>query len=597
MALRALTVVLNRGKMQQQLPSQVEHDYLGGRGVIAWLLFNQLPHDTAPLSPENLLVFAAGPLAGTAAPASGGFVVGTRSPLTGSVAYGWAQGRWGAALRRSEYDALVISGQAPEWCYLQIDGARVRMRSAAHLLGLDTRATVEALRAELGDDYIVVCVGPAAEAGVAYSSIVAEGRYLAEPAGTGAVMAHKRVKAIAVRDGAPLRVPDARKLQAAAGIISRRVESSPLADSIRTSGSMHYFPQAVEWGALTARNGQIGRPDDAVINLDSVLAQRGHSAGRAYNGLPWLSGSDYPPPSTQPLPLPELETVAGFAARCGITNPEALIAISDRCILLGLDPVATSAAIAFLMECQQEGLNRAHTLSWGDDTAVLAAVERLGQHQEKRDVLSLGVDEMQQIFYGSASFAPQVKGLAMPALDPRALTGIALAMATAPIGGDYRYAMPYAELLKEPPAWLPDEPSHPQAVKGKVARLIWHERFAAVLDAAGMCRRLGLMAYQLTPAEVIALISAATGRPMNGADMARLGERIITVERLFARQQCYNGALDQLPSRWSATPLEEGRAAGHLPAMADLLAEYYRRHGWDSAGNPTRERLTELGIG
>lgn len=98
-------------------------------------------------------------------------------------------------------------------------------------------------------------------------------------------------------------------------------------------------------------------------------------------------------------------------------------------------------------------------------------------------MLSLGVGEMKEIFFGSEEFAPQVKGLAMPALDPRAMHEIAPALATAPIGGDYRYAMAYEELLAEPPAWLPDEPSHPQAIKGKAVRLIWHE-VAAALDAA-----------------------------------------------------------------------------------------------------------------
>jgi aldehyde:ferredoxin oxidoreductase len=251
--------------------------------------------------------------------------------------------------------------------------------------------------------------------------------------------------------------------------------------------------------------------------------------------------------------------------------------------------------VAFLMECQEEGLNLSGTLPWGNDEAVLAALDRLAVRQERRDMLSLGVGEIADVFWGGAAFAPQVKGLAMPGLDPRALTEIALAIATAPIGGDYRYAMPYEELIADPPAWLPDEPSHPHAVKGKVPRLIWHERFAAVLDSAGICRRLGLMAYQISPGELLALITA-TGNAVSGADMARIGERIITTERLFARRYADNGALDELPARWKETPLEEGRAAGHLIRLGDLLAEYYRRHGWDAEGTPTPERVAELGI-
>ncbi len=590
MALHALNVVLNRGKMQQQLPPQVAQDYLGGRGAIAWLLFHRLPPDTSPRAAENLLVFAAGPLAGTPASVADGFVVGTRSPLTGGIGYSWSSGKWGGALRRAGYDLLVLSGRAAEWCYLQIDHDRVLLRPAAHLLGRDTQATVTALRQELSDEYAIICIGPAAEAGVAYSSIVAEGRYIAEPAGTGTVMADKRVKAIAVRGRASIPVLDERKLLAATDIINRRVERSTLAQSVAQSGSMHYFPQAIEWGALTGHNGKHSDLDPSFLDIAAMLSQKGQKENRTFLGLPTLA------PPDQPAPLPELEAVAGFGARCGVTNPNALIAIADLCLRLGLDPVATSAAIAFMMECQETGLNRSGTLLWGDDEAVLAAITRLGKHQEKRDVLSLGVGEMQEIFFGSASFAPQVKGLAMPALDPRALTGMALAMATAPIGGDYRYSMTYEELLPEPPAWLPDEPSHPQAVKGKAVRLIWHERFAAVLDATGICRRLGLLAYQVTPVELLAIINAMTGQTLNGVGLARLGERIVTLERLFALQYCADGAQDALPTRWHETPLTRGRAAGHLPALDDLLKEYYRRHGWDRMGLPSSERLVELGF-
>jgi aldehyde:ferredoxin oxidoreductase len=596
MALRALTVALGQDNVSHLLPEDVEQDYLGGRGAIAWLFTNWFPAETAPLSAENILVFAAGLLAGTHAFATGGFVVGTRSPLTGSIGYSWAQGHWGAALRQSGYDLLVVSGQAPDWCFIQIDGDHVQVSPAKHLLGLDTRATAAALQAELGTDYVVLCVGPAAESEVAYCSIVAEDRYMAEPAGTGAVMAHKRVKAIAVRSGSPLPALDEPKLQIATDIIRKRTHNSALAKGIRQFGSMHYLERAMEWGALTGRNGQAGYVNDKLNSIAGTLSMRETSEDRGCTECPMPCYFDVVLRTGQRMPRPELELVAGFNARCGITSPDALLAIADLCLRLGLDPAATSAAIAFMMECQEKNLNRSGTLPWGDDDAVILAIERLGQRQDKRDVLSLGVGEMQEIFWGSATFAPQVKGLAMPALDPRALTGAALAMATAPIGGDYRYAMAYEELSPEPPPWLPDEPSHPHAVKGKVLRLIWHERYAAVLDSVGVCRRLGLMAYQVSPGELIALINAVTGRSLDGAELARIGERIVTVERVFARRYCDNGCLDDLPSRWREIELEEGRAAGHLPPLLDLVAEYYRRHGWGSMGDPTPARMAELGI-
>jgi aldehyde:ferredoxin oxidoreductase len=597
MALRALRILLDtRQTRSEELPAHVEREYLGGRGAATWMLANRLPPHTGPLASANLLIFSAGPLAGLGIAATGGFVASTRSTLTGAIAHSWAQGRWGGALRRAGYDLLAIDGQADDWCCIQIDGAHVAIHPAQKLLGLDTTATANAIRDLWGDEFVALCIGPAGEAGVAFSAIVAEGTFMAEPAGTGAIMARKRIKAIAVRGGAANTPADGARIAAVTGTIKRRIAGSELAAGIRQYGSLFYAAQADEWGALTGRNGQDGRIPYLEAIGRAKLAQRGRREPRGCENCPLPCHSVYIRRNGEPLAYPELEAFAGFGGRCGIASPDALIVANDLCVRLGLDVVETSATIAFMMECQDQGLSRAGTLPWGDDDAVLAAIERLGQRQEKRDILSLGVGEMKEIFFGSEAFAPQIKGLAMPALDPRALHEIALALATAPIGGDYRYAMAYEELLAEPPPWLPDEPSHPQAIKGKALRLIWHERFAAALDAAGLCRRLALLAYQITPAELTELLSAALGRPFSAGELARIGERIVTVERVFAHHYGMGATDDTLPTRWREYPLSDGRAAGHLPALDDMLAEYYRRHGWNEQGQPTPERLEELGI-
>jgi aldehyde:ferredoxin oxidoreductase len=593
MPLRALRVSLDTGQSRvEELPAIVEQEYLGGRGAATWMLAHQLRPDTGPLSPANLLIFSAGTLSGMSIPATGGFVASTRSPLTRLIAHSWAQGRWGGALRQAGYDLLVLEGQSAEWCSIQIDGASVRILPANDLLGLDTVVTARTLQ-QSGDDYSVVCIGPAGEAGVAYCSIVADGGFMAEPAGTGAVMAHKRVNANAVRGDTERPLADAARVADVVAGIVRRVDTSELASGIRQFGSLFYSAHASEWGALTSRNGQDGRMPNLRALSRTAFAQRGKREPRGCKACPMQCHSSYIKRNGEPMAYPELEALAGFGGWCGLSTPDAIIFANDQCLRLGLDVVATSAAISFMIECQAQGLNRSGTLPWGNDDAVLAAIERLGQRQEKRDVLSLGVGEMKEIFFGSEAFAPQAKGLALPAIDPRAMHEVALAMATAPIGGDHRYAMAYEEMLTEPPPWLPDEPSHPQAIKGKATRLIWHERFAAALDAAGVCRRLALMAYQVMPAELTELVSAALGRTMTGGELARIGERIVTVERLFVRR---DGAADRLPARWSETPLSEGRAAGHLPALDDLLGEYYRRHGWSEHGDPTPERLNDLGI-
>lgn len=597
MPLRALRLSLDTGVAQPELlPATVEQAYLGGRGSAVWALAHWLAPNTGPLSRSNLLVFSTGPLSGTSLGATGGFIASTRSPITGAIAHSWAQGAWGAALRRVGYDLLAIEGQSAEWCVVLVEAGQTRVLPAADLLGLDTRITEQALRAIHGIDASVICLGPAGEAGVAYSSIVAEGRFMAEPAGAGAVMANKRIKAIVVLGGANRPIANMERAEAILTSIRERAAASELAQGVKQFGSNYYLPFVKEWGALTGHNGQEGRVPNLQAITRATLAQRGKREYFGCEGCPLPCHSRYVRKNGEPLAYPELEAVAGFGGRCGMSNPDSLILANDMCVSLGLDIASTSAAIAFMLECQQEGLSRAGTLAWGDDEAILQAIAKLGQKQEKRDLLSLGVGEMQEVFFGSAKFAPQVKGLAMPALDPRALNEIALAMVTAPIGGDYRYAMAYEELLPEPPAWLPDEPSHPQAVKGKASRLIWHERFAAALDAAGFCRRLALLAYQITPAELAELVSVTLGRTVSGQDLAKLGERIVTAERQFLRSHATVSSADRLAGRWGAQPLKDGRAAGHVPALDDLLPEYYKRHGWDEKGLPTPKRLAELGL-
>jgi aldehyde:ferredoxin oxidoreductase len=581
MTLHALRISLAAGHAEHQaLPPEVARHYLGGRGAAVWLLAHGVPPTTGPLSPDNLLIFSAGPLAGALPFVSGGFAVTTRSPLTSTLAHGWALGGWGAALQRAGHDLLVLEGQRHEWCVVVIDGERVEIRPAGSLLGLDTAATATALRDTLGEEFLVACVGPAGEAGVAYASIVAEGLFPAEPAGAGAVMAAKRVKAIAVRGTNDRRPLDLARASAVTAAIKSRLAQNEQAADIRQYGSLVYADTAAARGAFSARNGQDDHAACPPQLSGTALAGRGKREPRGCAGCPLGCHSAYLRKNGPPLAFPELEALAGFGIRCGIGSPDTLLIANDLCVRLGLDVVETSAALAFLMECQEHGLTGG-SLAWGDAEALLAAIRRLGQKHEKRDILSLGVGEMQEVYWGSTSFAPQVKGLALPALDPRALPGVALALATAPIGGDYRYAMLYEELLNELPTWLPSDTGQ-QAIRGPVPRLIWYERFAAALDAGGLCRRFALLAYQLAPTEANELLSAVLGSEFTAVDVARIGERIVTLERHLTRR--YTDAPDALPKRW--TP----------PQLPDMLAEYYRRHGWDASGNPSPARLAELGI-
>lgn len=575
-----------------EIPALIRELYLGGRGLTSGLFYHLVPPDIPARSPDNPILLAPGVLAGTPAYATGGFVVTTRSPLTGGLVHSWAVGDWGGALKRAGFDVIWIVGQATAWLYLVIDNGQVELLPANHLNGLDTLACTEQLLAEHGADYRVLTLGLAGEKVLPYASLVAEGRYMAEPAGTGAVMAYKKLKAIAVRGTRMVKPAKPAPFQSALKPITERISHDELALNIRTYGSSYYLDQAAMMGGLTGHNGQ---DVDVPLPLSrEIFAAYAPLVDHGCPRCPLPCYHDYTLEDGTVMPRPEIEAMAGFGARCGLKSIESVVEANYRCLRYGLDPTATANAIAFLMECHQKEMTRQYPLSWGDEAGVLAAIEAIALKEGVGGVLSLGAAEMSEIFYGSQKFVPAVNSLAMTTLDARAAQGWALHLATSPIGGDARTAMPWYEWLDALPHWLQGPESHaPATVEGKAERLIWHERFVASLDAAGMCRRLGSLAYQVAPKDLAALLSADSGSHTTPTEVAKLGERIVTVERLLALQWDHT---DALPPRWSSETLLAGPAADRLPDLEALIARYYHRHGWDATGQPTSARLAELSI-
>lgn len=585
---RALRINLDTASTSTfDIPSPIRELYLGGRGLTAGLMYHFVPPDTAVRSPDNPLLLAPGVLAGTPAYATGGFVATTRSPLTGNLIHSWAVGDWGAALKRAGFDAVWVVGQATAWLYAVIDNGQAELYPANHLNGLDTQQINDALMAEHGADARVLTLGQAGEKMLPYAALVAEGRYLAEPAGTGMVMALKRLKAIVVRGTRMVKPADTANFLSSFKPITERIDRDPLATAIRDYGSSYYLDLAANHGAITGRNGQDPEP--------SVMPTTGDYAGEIYDrGCPRCPLPCYHDFATTNQPRPEIEAIVGFGARCGLQSAAAIIEANQRCLRYGLDPNATANAIAFLMECRQRELTRQYDLQWGDEAAILAAIDSIATKQGIGGLLSLGVYEMSQVFYGSDQFAPLANNLTISPLDPRAAQGWALHLATSSIGGDARGAMPWYEWLDTIPQWLKGNDDHqPSVVNGKPERLIWHERFVAGLDSAGICRRLAALAYQITPKELATILSADIGKSVSPTDLAKVGERIITVERLLALQW---GHSDDLSIRWQQQPLTSGIAANQIPTLDTLLTKYYALHGWDSDGIPTNARLAELSI-
>lgn len=578
-----------QAQQRRALPTSWLQLFGGGRGFAAKFI-SELPDDTSPLAPENPLIVAPGLLNGMDLVGAAGCFVSALSPLTGVLAHGWSEGEFGNCLRRAGVALLVLAGVAAEWSIVLITPDGARLVPAVEVLGKDTLTTATLLQAAYGPDASVLALGPAGEAGVAYVAPVVDGRYLVEPAGVGVVMATKRIKAIVVCGGAARPLHDSASVRSLRQTLTRRSETATLAADVRRFGSAAYINVLNDHGAVTPRNGQDHVFHGMLALSRSTLALRGKQ--QPHGACPLQCHAAFLQRDGRLLPRPELEALLGFGVRCGSADLEAVLLANERCLRLGLDVTATAAAIAFLMECQQQGLHRTPALPWGNADVVLDLIEKIGRKEGVGGVLSLGVGEMQAIFWGSEKWAPQAYGGALSPIDPRPLPVLALQLATSTWPGDYRMALPLSGLLTEVPEHVPDW-SGVAELDGHVNRLLWHERFVAALDALGLCRRWGGLAFGITPVEMAQLASAATGLPWTAAGLAKLGERIVTLERLAVTR---NGVRDRLPHRWQATPLGEGRSVTQPIALDQLLPRYYAAHGWDAAGLPSAARLRTLDL-
>ena len=572
--------------------------FIGGRGLGAKILFDEQRPGVDPLSPENKLIFLAGPMIGTGAPWAPKYCVETKSPLTGTILMSLAGGFFGARMRNTGFDGLVIDGRADEPVYLWIHKGKVEFRAAAHLSGKMTDDCQETIRRDLGGDknIQVACIGPAAEKGVRFASIISGCRAVGR-GGAGLVMASKNLQAIAVNGTrpVPVREPEAfRELQTAVRKKARGVERLALFGKYGTPRNQLIVN---ERGLFPTRNYQAGM-FPGIQEVSHVRQQERLIRKTTCHSCPVACGNltqARPPYEEFATEGPEYETFWAFGAHCGNTNIDAIIAADRLCDLFGMDTISTGSTIGFAMECREKGLlGKAELgdldLSFGNHAAMVEMVRRIGKRQGLGDLLAEGTRRAAEKIGGnSLHFAMQVKGMETPAYDPRGAKAMALTYSTSPRGGCHERGLVSRETFGATP-YL-----DPLSIEGKgsVARF-YHDRTSFV-DALGYCifpPNNGGMEF----AEIAGLFSHVVGVSFSEPDLFRTGERIWNLERLFNLREGLTGRDDTLPPRLLQEPMPAGPAKGQVVELAVLLKDYYQTRNWDENGVPRFEKLKELGL-
>lgn len=579
--------------------------YLGGSGLAAKYLYDELVPNANPLGPENVLIFMTGPFCGTPVPASGRHAVAAKSPLTGFWGESDCGGHWGVMLKKAGFDGIVIHGRSKRPVYLWIKEGKVEIRDANHVWGMDNYDISETIRKETEMDAEIASIGPAGEKLVKYSVIMTDGKdgRAAGRTGMGAVMGSKRLKAIAVHGTEKSAIHDKKALMGSIrSITPNLIKGTSGFSNYGTSGGIVNIEKLGDLPIKNWRNGSwSGAASISGVKLaETYLTGKFHCAscpigcGRVVK----ISDGKYAPVSGAG---PEYETVAVFGALLLIDDLAAICKANELCNRYGMDTLSTGGVIAFAFEAYEKGYLSADKtgglkLEWGNPDAMLNLIHMIANREGIGGLLAEGVKiASENLDPKCKEFAVHVKGLEPSMHDPRAHNGLAVLYAVSNVGATHNQGIThnFEKLLTCPEMGLTAPPDR-FAVEGKGIFTAKTEDFMSICDSLKICKFVLFGGVTLT--DLCHWLNFVTGWDVSVAELIRTGERITNLKRLHNIRFGLKKSDDTLPKRLTEEKRGSGGAAENLPDINRMLKEYYQYRGWSDAGVPLLEKINELNL-
>ncbi len=560
-----LVVDLSSGRTRrEEIPQDILRHYLGGRGLGVRLLRGR--QGVPPCDPASAIVFAAGPLCGTAAPASSRLAVVCRSPLTGTVCHADAGGGFARRLRAAGLLAILVEGKSPRPAAVVVTPAGAEIVPADALWGVTAVDTVDALSGHGS----VAAIGPAGENGVLFANLLVDRGNAAGRGGPGAVMGAKNLKAVAVDGDLAVPVADPPRFARARADVLRLFRASPAL--FGELGFGEYGTAALV--DLARRRRMTPTENFRLTVFDGSTAYSGPAVRKAFPSkrnacadCPVGCGKIGPAGN----PLPEFEAASHFGALNGIRNLDAIVLANDICNEAGMDPVSAAATLAAWGEARGRFPSSGELLRLLRDISLRRGEGLLLADGSRRAAEALGRPELSM----------SVKSLELPAYDPRGAYGTALAYCTSNQGGSHLPAYPIShEILRKP------APSDRFSFSGKARMIRNAEDVYAAADSLVACRFAFLAASLEEYAE---LLSCATGEPRSAGELAGIGERIHLTERAYNAGNGFSRKDDALPARFFDESGSSGEGIEVPPIdrarFDEELTRYYRVRGLRDDGS------------
>ncbi|MFB6108518.1 MAG: aldehyde ferredoxin oxidoreductase family protein [Haloplanus sp.] len=571
-------VDLSAGRVtRERVPAAWRRKYLGGKGLGARYLYDELGAGADPLGPENRLAFFLGPLSGYL-PGESRYAAVTKSPLTGTFLDSYSGGSFAGVLAGALPEAfgLLVEGRADAPVRVEVEHGAASLEPADDLWGDDVAAVDAAF-----PDAAVACIGPAGENEVAYATVASDGGdHHAGRGGAGAVMGAKRLKAVVVR-GDP---PDDGRLDERLRTLRKRYGEAYREDDTgqwQAAGeTVESVDFANEVGVLSTRGWQGGQFEDAGdIGVEAV---REAATGRENEGDAVPGG--FRVDTEDGESVPRGGGLMSLGAGLGIDDFDDVARLGAACDRLGMDVISTGNALAWAVRAAEAGaLDR--DLAFGDaDAAYDLLTDVATRETTLGDALADGVDATSRR-YDAGPDVPTVKSMELPAYDPRGAVGMALAYATSDRGGCHRRARPVEREAFARDAW---------STSDRVATVVGAQTVRSVLWSLVVDDFAGETMWHDLGAEWLSALGLAYDRE----ELATLGERVWTLVRLFNAREGFDREADELPALFEE-PLPDGPAAGRTvdrESFERMLDAYYAARGWSANGLPTPEAVDRLGL-
>jgi aldehyde:ferredoxin oxidoreductase len=585
----------NKTSRTEDIPSQVYENYIGGKGLGAYLLYRSLEPKTDPLGPDNILFFVTGPLQGLPAPNVGRWAIVTKSPLTGAFLDTHCGGPLGREIKKSGYDAVAVFGKSDTPISLVIEDSEVRFDNAEDLCGIGTHETTRILHERNPKGSAVYVIGPAGENLVLSAVGCCELAHQTGRGGVGAILGSKNLKGVVVKGTKKIVSKHPESLREINTMVAKLWKDKE-GNDFKNFGTGSLVEIANERGQFPTRNWQNGFFEE----YENLLPEKyQHLATGAHLSCPHCilrcthayKIEDPSNPGSEVESTLEYETIGLCGGNLGISDPVAVLRLNFLADDLGLDTISAGSAIGFAMDAFENGIltedEIGFSLRFGDAEAALKLMRKIAYREGIGEVLAKGVRlAAQEIGKGSEKLAVHVKGLETPAWDPRGKKGLGLSYATAAVGASHLRGWPQT-------TEMPDS-----SALDVIESMVTERDTKHLTDSMIVCHFT--WNFPLSREHKITLVNGATGLAYDSESISKFGQRVDTITRLFNIREGFSRKDDVLPPKfWSPqiAGIAEGRKAfvdkNDFERSLDM---YYDLRGWGSDGIPTEETVEELGL-